>query len=146
MQGIKNNSNSFSTQIATIQSQITPMQTTLNNLISNVNSMDSSLSSMLSLLNMPSSFGNIILQSFYGFLIGFSCLGLLGVILTCCCDKPGCRNLMYFSCVFLFIGALIAFIVSFLFSLLVPVFTWTCDFLAVASTNSTSFQSIPYII
>jgi hypothetical protein len=33
---------------------------------------------------------------------------------------------MYFSCFFLFLGAIIAFIISVLFSVLVPVFTWTC--------------------
>jgi hypothetical protein len=145
MEGIKNNSNSFSTQIATIQSQITPMQTTLSNLISNVNSMDSSLSTFLSLLNMPAKFGSLGLSGFYAFLVGFSSFALLGVILMCCCDKPGCRNLMYFSCVFLFLGALIAFFVAVIFSFLVPVFTWTCDFLTVASANSTGFQSIPLI-
>jgi len=141
MQAIKSSANSFSTQIATIQSQITPMRTTIDNLISNVNTMDSSLSSFLSMLSLGSRFGNTGMMGFYGFLIAFSLFSLIGVILTCCCDKPGCRNLMYFSCAFLFLAGLATFIIAVLFSFLVPVFTWTCDYLTVALSSSAGFQS-----
>lgn len=141
MQGIKSSSNTFSGQIATITSQITPMQNTINSLIDNINSMDSGLSLFLSIINLGSSFGSVGLQAFYGFLITFSAFSLLAAFVMCCCDKPGCRNLMYFSCAFLFIGAFVAFIIAVIFSVLVPVFTWTCDFLSVAFSSSAGFNS-----
>jgi hypothetical protein len=140
MQGIKNNSNTFAGQVATIQTSISTMQTTLTSLTNDVTSMDSNLGTLLSLFNMPSSFGSIGVQAFYGFLIGFSCLALLGMLLTTCCDKPGCRHLMYFACIFLFLGGIVGFLISVLFSIMVPTFTWTCSFLSVAMTNSTGFS------
>lgn len=143
MQGIRSSASIFSGQVATIQSQITPMQNTITSLISSINSMDSGLSSFLSLINLGKSFGSIGLQGFYGFLIAFSAFSLLGAIVMCCCDKPGCRNLMYFSCIFLFLGAFVAFIIAVIFSLLVPVFTWTCDYLSVGFSSSTGFHSNP---
>lgn len=141
MQGIRSSASIFSGQVATIQSQITPMQTTITDLISSINSMDSGLSSFLSILNMGNSFGSIGLQGYYGFLIAFSAFSLLGVIVMCCCDKPGCRNLMYFSCIFLFIGAFVAFFIAVIFSVLVPIFTWTCDYLSVGFGSRTGFYS-----
>jgi hypothetical protein len=144
MQGIKTSANTFSGQIVNITSQITPMQANITSLISSINSMDSGLSSFLAIISLGSSFGSIGLQAFYGFLIVFSSFSLLGVIVMCCCDKPGCRNLMYFSCMFLFIGAFAAFMIAILFSVLVPVFTWTCDYLSVAFASNAGFTSTPF--
>ena len=44
---------------------------------------------------------------------------LLGALLTACCNKYGCRHLMYFSCLFLFLGALIGFFIAVIFSIIV---------------------------
>lgn len=82
------------------------------------------------------------IQVFFGVVIGFSCLALLGALLTVCCDKYGCRHLMYFSCLFLFIGALVGFFISTLFSVLVPFFTWTCSYLDYTILSSANFQGI----
>lgn len=146
MKGIKDSAVSFDSQIATINSQISPMQTTINDLITNVRDMDNGLGTYLSYLKYPGSFGNIGMQGFYGFLIAFSFFSLLGTLLTVCCDKPGCRHLMYFSCIFLFIGAYIAFIVAVLFSVFVPIFTWTCQYLNFTVQSSANFQSTPLFI
>lgn len=146
MNGIKSNSSTFSGQVATIQSSVSSIQTTLNSLISNVNSMDSGLGTYLGYLKIPKSYGNLGMQAFYGGLIGFSSLALLGLLLTACCDKTGCRYLMYFSCMFLFLAGFLAFFVSFLFSVFVPVFSWTCDYLTVAVGSSSGFKSIFYLI
>lgn len=141
MNGIKSNSSTFSGQVTNIQSSVASIQTTLNSLISNVNSMDSGMGTYLGYLKAPQNYGNLGMQAFYGGMIGFSCLTLIGLLLTACCDKPGCRYLMYFSCMFLFLAGFIAFFVSVLFSVFVPVFTWTCDYLTVAVGSSSGFQS-----
>lgn len=141
MQGIKDSSNSFSTQVGTIQSQIVPMQTTINGLVTDVSKMDDNLGTYLSYIKTPGTYGNMGMQAYYGFLIGFSFFSLLGVLLMACCDKPGCRHLMYLTCIFLFIGALVGFIVSVIFSILVPFFTWTCSYISVAVGSSSGFSS-----
>lgn len=141
MQGIRGSASTFSGQVSTIQTQITPIQNTVTSLISSINSMDSGFTPILSFINKGNSFGSIGLQGYYGFLITFSFFSLLGVIVMCCCDKPGCRNLMYFSCIFLFIGAFVAFLIAVIFSVLVPVLTWTCDYLTVGLGSSAGFHS-----
>lgn len=141
MNGIKNSSNSFDGQVASIQSSITSMNSTIQSLIADVTSMDSSLGSLISLINIPATYANVGMQGFYGALVGFSVFGLLGLIVTSCCHKAGCRHLMYFSCFLLFLIGWVVFLIAVLFSFLVPVFTWTCSYLDVALANSTGFQS-----
>jgi hypothetical protein len=145
MQGMKDSANVFSSNTGTINSQITPMQNTINNLISDVTKMDDNLGNFLSILKAPSSYGNVGMQGFYGFLIAFSFFSLLGALLMACCDKTGCRHLMYLSCIFLFLGALFAFIVAVIFSLMVPFFTWTCAYLDVAVSSSAGFSSKSFL-
>lgn len=117
------------------------MKTTIDNLIADVKNMDDGLGGFLSLLSYPKNFGNIGMQGFYGFLIAFSFFAILGALLTACCDKPGCRHLMYFSCIFLFIGGFIAFWIAVIFSIFVPIFTWTCSFLDVTIGSDAGFRS-----
>lgn len=116
------------------------MRTNIDNLATNVKDMDSQLGGFLSILKTPGDFGNMGMQGFYGFLICFSFFTMVGVLLTVCCDKPGCRHLMYFSCIFLFIGALLAFFVAVLFSFFVPFFTWTCDYINTAVSSDAGFK------
>ena len=90
--------------------------------------------------------GNMGLQAFYGVFIGFGFFALLGTLLTVCCDKYGCRYLMYFSCIFLFIVGLIGFLISSILSFVVPVTTWGCSYLDVTLGSESGFTSnYPFI-
>lgn len=115
------------------------MTTQVSNLVNDIDGMDSSFGSMIGLLSMPGSFGDMGMQGFYGFLIAFSFFALLGALLTACCNKPGCRYLMYFACIFLFLGGLLSLLLSVLFSFLVPTFTWTCAYLDTTLADSAGF-------
>ncbi len=108
--------------------------------------MDDSMGTLISFLSIPSAYGNVGMQAFYGALVGFSIFGLLGLMLTACCQKTGCRHLMYISCFVLFLMGWATFIIAVMFSVLVPVFTWTCSYLDVAMANSTGFQSTTCVI
>ena len=81
------------------------------------------------------------LQAFYGVFIGFGFFALLGALLTACCDKYGCRYLMYFSCVFLFIVGLIGFLIATIISLIIPATTWGCSFLDVTLASDAGFTA-----
>lgn len=149
MKQIKANALTFSNAVTgnTVSTtSINDMKTTVTNLASDVNSMDSNLGTMLGFLSMPTTYGNMAMQGFYGFLIAFSFFALIGVLLTACCSKPGCRHLMYFSCMFLFIGALIGFFIASLFSIMVPLFTWTCSYIDYILASQTNFNSNYYMI
>jgi len=144
--GIQSSATTFTSQIGTIGSSVSSIQSSLNSMISSISSMDSSLGTYLSYTNYPSQYGTMALSIFFAVMIGFSSLALFGALLTVCCRKYGCRHLMYFSCLFLFIAALIGFILSTLFSVLVPALTWTCSYLSYTLSSSANFQSIFYII
>jgi hypothetical protein len=138
---IKTYANNFVTKKGDISGQIIPIQNMITNLITDVNSMDKKLGDYISYLKTPGTYGNLGMQGFYGFFIAFSFFSLLGVLLMACCDKPGCRHLMYFTCIFLFIGAFIAFLISIIFSIMVPLFTWTCSYIDVSLSGTAGFTS-----
>ena len=142
---MKDSASVFTSNTGQIDSSIAPMQITINNLIADVNKMDDNLGSFLSILKTPGTYGNVGMQGFYGFLIGFSFFSLLGVLLMACCDKTGCRHLVYLSCIFLFLGGLLTFIIAVMFSIMVPFFTWTCSYLDVAVSSPAGFSSKSYL-
>jgi tetrahydromethanopterin S-methyltransferase subunit B len=128
--GIQTSAASFTSQMSSISSSVSSIQSTLNSLVSSIDSMDSSLSTFLNYTTYPSQYGNLALTLLFGCMIGFSSLALFGAMFTVCCRRYSCRHLMYFSCLFLFFLALVGFMISTLFSVLVPVFTWTCTYLS----------------
>lgn len=138
---IRSNAGTFSSSKTTLDTELTPMTTVVNDLVTDIDGMDSSFGAIVGLFSMPSSFGDMGMQAFYGFLIGFSFFALLGALLTACCNKPGCRFLMYFACIFLFIGGFLSLFISIIFSLLVPTFTWTCAYLDVTLADSVGFNA-----
>ena len=129
MTAIKLAAATFGSDAGVSSAALTSMKTTVDDLVTNINDMDGLMKNFLSLFSTPKSYGNVGLQGFYGFLILFSFFALIGVLLTVCCNKYGCRHLMYFSCVFIFIATLLTFIIAALFSIIVPLFTWTCSYL-----------------
>jgi hypothetical protein len=83
----------------------------------------------------------MVIQLFYGVALGFATLTMIGVVLMTFCDKYKCRYLMYFACVILFLFALIGFLIAAIFSLLVPVIYWSCDWLTVTVGSSSGFNT-----
>ena len=140
MLSIKTSSNSFAGEVLNIQSNTSPMNLTIQGLINDVNNMDLILGRILSLLNIPNVYGRVIMQTFYGVLIGFSVVGCIGLVLTAIFRRIGSRHLMYFSCGGLFLAGWIAFTIAVVFSFVVPIFTWTCYYLDVAVSSSTGFK------
>ena len=103
--------------------------------------MDSSIGGPLGMLGNVGQNGNMGLQAFYGVFIGFASLALLGTLLTACCDKYGCRHLIYFSCLIMFLVGLIGALLSTLFSFLIPAFTWGCSYLDTTIASQAGFTS-----
>lgn len=73
--------------------------------------------------------------------MGLSIFALLGVVMMTFCDKYKCRYLMYFSCVILFFFALLGFFIAIIFSILVPIIYWSCDWLSVSFSSSANFNT-----
>lgn len=139
MNSIKVSANAFTGQVSNIQASITPMNTSLHAMIDDVVKLDDKLASLLSILDIPAKYANLIMQCFYGVLIGLSVLGVVGVLFTVLFRRIGCRHVMYTSCIGLFIIGWVAFIIAVVFSVLVPLLTWTCSFLDVAVGSLTGF-------
>jgi energy-coupling factor transporter transmembrane protein EcfT len=85
--------------------------------------------------------GTMVFQVIYGVAMGFAVFALIGVILMTFCDKYKCRYLMYFACIILFLFAIIGFLLSFIFSLILPVMYWGCDWLSVSINTGAGFTT-----
>ncbi len=84
--------------------------------------------------------GTLVINLIYGIALGLAVLALLGVVLMTFCDKYKCRYLMYFSCVFLFFFGVLGFLIAIIFSILVPVMYFMCEWLDV-TVSSTGFDT-----
>jgi hypothetical protein len=134
---IKAGSDSFGSQISSFTGQIGAITSDLDKVKTQMRDLDNSLSSSLDLLETPKSMGAMVISVIYGVMLGLSVLALLGVVLMTFCDKYKCRYLMYFSCVILFFLGLLGFLLAVIFSILVPVMFFLCEWLDVTLQSST---------
>jgi hypothetical protein len=134
---IKAGSDSFASQVGTFTSQIGTITSDLDKVKVQMRDLDDSLSSSLDILETPKSMGTLVISVIYGVMLGLSVLALLGVVLMTFCDKYKCRYLMYFSCVILFFLGILGFLIAMIFSIIVPVMFFLCEWLDVTMQSST---------
>lgn len=130
---------SFSGSFGTVSGQMANIQSNITTIVNSIQDVDKMVGSPLKLVKTAGDNGNMGLQAFYGVMIGFSFFTLLGALLTACCDKYKCRYLMYFSCIFLFLAGLIGFLLSTIFSAIIPPMTWGCSFIEVSLGTQAGF-------
>jgi len=138
---IKTKSGDFFAQSASFQPIIASINTDLGGFRDTVNNLDKSIGDFLAILDSPRSMGTMVIQLFYGVALGVSVLALLGVVLMTFCDQYKCRYLMYFSCLILFFFALLGFFIAIIFSLLVPLIYWSCDWLSISLGSKSGFDT-----
>lgn len=138
LSGIATDSNGFATNSGANlpSSTITNINNDLTKVSNQILDLDKSLKNGLQLMDTPKSIGGLVISLIYGVALGLSVLTLLGVILMTFCDKYKCRYLMYFSCVILFFIGLVGFLIALLFSVVVPVLFFLCEWLDVTITSS----------
>ncbi len=140
LSGIASSSSSFTSGAAGFNTAIGGMTSDLNNVKTQINDLDTSVKSGLDLMEAPKTMGTLVINLIYGVALGLAALALLGVVLMTFCDKYKCRYLMYFSCVILFFFGLLGFIIAILFSIIVPVLFFFCEWMDVTIT-STGFNT-----
>lgn len=79
---------------------------------------------------------------YFGVVIGFTILAIIGCLLMSFCDKFKCRYLIYFACIILFIIGLIGFLLAVIFSILTPVLYFGCQFIDFTLANQSNFYSV----
>lgn len=84
--------------------------------------------------------GTLIFQAFYGASLGFAIFSLIGVVLMTFCDKYKCRYLMYFSCIFMFLIGIIGFLIAAIFSLIIPIYYWGCEWTSTTVGSQVGFN------
>jgi len=132
---------SLSGQSATITSGIATAASSVANYSSLISGVDSNLGQIFSTITPYLNYIRIAFLAYFGAVIGLSVLALIGVIITACFDKTGCRHLMYVSCVIMFIACLVGFILSFVLSILIPLLYMTCTVITPAIASSSNFTS-----
>ncbi len=137
---ISSSSSSFTSGASGFNTAISGMTNDLNNVKTQMNDLDKTVKGGLQLMETPKTMGTLVINLIYGVALGLAALALLGVVLMTFCDKYKCRYLMYFSCVILFFFGLLGFIIAILFSIIVPVLFFFCEWMDVTIT-STGFNT-----
>ena len=143
---VRTNAGAFRSTFASVASALTSITSEINGIVTSVNDADTSMESSFGNMETAGDNGNMALQAFYGVFVGFSAFALLGALLTVCCDKYGCRYLMYFSCVFLFLAGIIGFFIATILSIFIPPITWGCSYLDVTLGSEAGFTSNYFVI
>lgn len=82
---------------------------------------------------------------FAGF-IGISTISLLATLFLLICNIYKCRFILYFSCLILLFVGIISLFISIIFSAILPLVYFTCDFTTFTFANSQNFQSNFYFM
>jgi hypothetical protein len=116
------------------------VQTTISDFVTQLNNGDKTFGDLLTAVQSPSEMITLGVQVFYGVILGFTILALLGVLLITFCDKFKCRYLMYFACIILFFFGIIGFLLSVVFSIFVPILNIGCDFFSYSLQSASNFD------
>jgi hypothetical protein len=130
----------FSDSMGGFTGAIGGVKSSIQTFVDQLNNGDQTIGNLLDTVQSPSAMITLGVQVFYGVIIGFTVLALLGVLLITFCDKFKCRYLMYFACLFLFLFGIIGFLLSVLFSLIVPILNISCDFISYSLESSANFD------
>ena len=141
MTNVKGSIDGFNAQIGTIQTTITSTTDLINNFASSINSIDNNVGDLFSSTASFMDPLKLAFLGFYGAVIGLSVIALLGAIIMACFDKPGCRHLMYFSCLLIFIITILGFLLSFILSFVIPVMFLTCTTIDSTISTTSAFNS-----
>lgn len=109
----------FKDSVSGVKDSISGFSTTINDAVNSADGIYTTAQPALDGLTIG-------VSVFFGVVIGFCVLGILGCLLMTFCDKFKCRYLIYFACVILFIIAIIGFILSIMFSVITPAMFFAC--------------------
>jgi hypothetical protein len=125
----------------TIASSIGDTSGIVSNYSKMISDIDRSLSGAFQ--SVDSNIPNIKLAflGFYGAVLGFAALALVGLIVMACFDKPKCRYLMYFSCFLITLITILGSLLSFVLSILVPILFLSCSVINTGIDSMQSFNS-----
>ena len=132
---------SFVSEVTNFQAAVGTLQTTVQNFTTYMTDLDNSLYSTLQVLDQRQGDINLGVRLVYGTTIAIASMMLLGALLVAFCDKVQCRYLMYVSCVLLFFIGVAGFLLSVLFSLMVPTVYFGCQFMNFSLASSSNFDS-----
>lgn len=127
--------------MSNFQSAVSTLQTTIQNFTSYMTNLDNSLYSTLQTLDQRQGDINLGVRLVYGLTIGIASAMLLGALLVAFCDKIHCRYLIYVSCVLLFFIGIAGFLLSVIFSIMVPTIYFGCQFMNYSLSSSTNFNN-----
>ena len=120
--------------------------TALDDVAVSMEDVDSQLGDLLGMGMGYMKYVTLAITVIFAVFIAFSVFGILGALMMTFCDKYSCRYLVYFACCFLFLLGIFCFLLSFLFSIFVPLMYYTCDFLQYSVESGANFDGTFLII
>lgn len=139
---LRTEAQNFHNEIANVSTGISPVQSNISLITTQVQNADDSIakyytSQAITTANNTTT-GFII---YYAVMIALSIISLIAAILVTFCSKYCCRYLLYGACFFLFVAGVIGFVFSTVLSLIIPPYTWGCEYYSQSLTNSAYFSS-----
>lgn len=132
----------LNTASPTIVASLGTTKDTVANYSTMLSDVDVSIGTLFSSTESLLPYVKLAFLGFFGAVLGFSVIALLGVIVMACFNKAGCRYLMYFSCVFMTLITILGSVLSFFLSILVPILFLTCSVLNTGIDSSSSFTNM----
>jgi hypothetical protein len=136
--GISAKADAYATGSGGITAGITSATGIISPILTSVSDLDQQFGGFLDLSSFTQ-YATTGVQMYYAAVLGLAALAMLGAILMAFCDRYKCRYLMYFACMFMLIVAGLGFFLSMIFSVILPITSWTCEYLQVALTDQASF-------
>jgi len=141
MSSIGTSSQTFVDSVATFKTSIDGVQTSIQDFSTTINDAVSTSSGVYDSAGPALDGITIGVSVYFGIVIGFCVLGILGCLLMTFCDKYKCRYLIYFACVVLFLIGIIGFLLAVVFSAITPAMYFGCEYIDFAISSPANFQT-----
>lgn len=140
MSGLASAASSFTGAVSGFKDQIGSVQDSMNDVTSQIDGIMGTVNSVTDYVGPALDGITIGVSVYFGVVIGFTVLAIIGCLLMSFCDKFKCRYLIYFSCLILFVIGIIGFLFSTIFSVMTPVLYYSCEFVDYTLASPANFK------
>ena len=128
--GIAATADTFSGSVSTFQGAVSGVRDSVLGFAEMLEGFDGTFYDLYKQFGTYLTYVTLAVTIFFGVLVGLSVLVILGALLMTFCEKYKCRYLIYFSCCLLIIFGIVGFLLSIIFSAIVPALYFSCEFIS----------------
>jgi hypothetical protein len=138
--GIGRNVDNFSLMSASLSGSLTSGVYSVNEILNSVVSLDGRLEEINRQISPYVKVISDVSIAFFSVFIGLGLVAIVGSVMMSCFYKFFCRYMIYVIMVIFFIFGLVCFVLAIVFSIVLPIIYFSCDWISVSISSSASFQ------